>query len=89
VAAEVKRITGGKGCIAVYDGVGKDTFDVSLACLGKLGTMVSFGNASGSVRGRGPFSGLVPCLSVCLSDGCAGGGSCHSKQQSSGFAATW
>jgi NADPH2:quinone reductase len=37
------------GVEAVYDGVGKSTFDVSLACLTRLGTMVSFGNASGKV----------------------------------------
>ena len=33
----------------VYDSVGKDTFQGSLACLRPLGLMVSFGNASGAV----------------------------------------
>ena len=33
----------------VYDGVGKTTFDTSLKCLARLGSMVSFGNASGKV----------------------------------------
>ena len=33
----------------VYDGVGKSTFDISLKCLARLGSMVSFGNASGKV----------------------------------------
>jgi len=33
----------------VYDGVGRDTFDMSLDCLQARGLMVSFGNASGAV----------------------------------------
>jgi NADPH2:quinone reductase len=49
----VKEITGGKGVTAVYDSIGKDTFIGSLDCLQPLGTMVSFGNASGPVP---PFS---------------------------------
>ena len=47
--ARVKEITNGKGVPVVYDGVGKDTFDRSLECLAPFGTMVTFGNASGSV----------------------------------------
>ncbi len=35
--AEVKRITGGQGVQVVYDSVGKDTFDKSLACLAPRG----------------------------------------------------
>jgi NADPH2:quinone reductase len=48
-AEEVKRITGGVGVAAVYDGVGKDTFDRSLACLATRGSMVLFGASSGPV----------------------------------------
>ncbi|KXS09300.1 putative quinone oxidoreductase [Gonapodya prolifera JEL478] len=50
VAARVKEITNGEGVDAVFDGVGKTSFDISLACL-KVpgGWMVSFGNASGPV----------------------------------------
>jgi NADPH2:quinone reductase len=48
-AEEVKRITGGVGVAAVYDGVGKDTFDRSLACLATRGTMALFGASSGPV----------------------------------------
>lgn len=48
-AARVKEITRGKLCDVVYDGVGKATFAGSLDCLRPLGTMVSFGNASGPV----------------------------------------
>jgi NADPH2:quinone reductase len=47
--AAVKRITGGAMLPVVYDSVGKDTFMASLDCLAPLGTMVSFGNASGAV----------------------------------------
>lgn len=51
--ARVRDLTGGRGVDAVIDGVGKDTFDGSLDCLRPLGTMISFGNASGPVP---PFS---------------------------------
>jgi NADPH2:quinone reductase len=47
VAAEVKRITGGKGVPVAYDSVGKDTFDGTLGSLARRGLFVSFGNASG------------------------------------------
>ncbi len=47
--ARVKEITGGKGVDAVYDGVGAATFFKSLDCLRPLGTLVSFGQASGAV----------------------------------------
>jgi NADPH2:quinone reductase len=47
--ARVKEITGGEGVPVVYDSVGKDTFQGSIACLRPLGLMVSFGNASGPV----------------------------------------
>ena len=44
---EVMKITKNKGVPAVFDGVGKKTFKGSIECLKPLGTMVSFGNASG------------------------------------------
>ena len=53
VVANVKEITKGKGVPVVYDGVGKDTWEISLNCLAPRGLMVSFGNASGPVS---PFS---------------------------------
>lgn len=49
LAATVREITGGKGADVVYDGVGKDSWAASLACLKRRGLMVSFGNASGAV----------------------------------------
>ena len=45
----VREITAGDGVPVVYDSVGRDTFEGSLDCLAPLGTMVSFGNASGPV----------------------------------------
>ncbi len=48
-AARVKEITDGRGVDAVYDSVGKDTFMKSLDCLRPFGTMVSFGQSSGTV----------------------------------------
>lgn len=47
--ARVRELTGGEGVHVVYDSVGKDTWDASLACLRRRGMMVSFGNASGPV----------------------------------------
>ena len=46
---EVFKITNNEGVPAVFDGVGKKTFKGSIACLKPRGTMVSFGNASGSL----------------------------------------
>lgn len=45
----VREITAGKGVDVVYDGVGKDSWSASLACLARRGLMVSYGNASGAV----------------------------------------
>jgi NADPH2:quinone reductase len=50
---KVRELTGGKGVMAVYDSIGKDTFIGSLDCLAPLGMMVSFGSSSGPVP---PFS---------------------------------
>ncbi|MDG1388875.1 MAG: quinone oxidoreductase [Halioglobus sp.] len=48
VLERLLEITGGEKLPVVYDGVGRDTFDLSLSCLRPRGLMVSFGNASGS-----------------------------------------
>ena len=48
VVERVLEITGGEKLPVVFDGVGKDTFDMSLDCLRPKGLMVSFGNASGA-----------------------------------------
>jgi NADPH2:quinone reductase len=47
--AEVRALTGGRGVHVVYDGVGRDTFDASLASLAVRGTLVLFGGSSGPV----------------------------------------
>ena len=47
VVQRVRELTDGQGVPVVYDGVGRDTFDASLACLQPRGMLVSFGNASG------------------------------------------
>ena len=44
---KVMEITRNEGVPAVFDGVGKNTFKGSLACLKTRGMMISFGNASG------------------------------------------
>lgn len=48
VLEKVIEITGGAKLPVVYDGVGRDTFELSLDCLRPRGLMVSFGNASGA-----------------------------------------
>ena len=45
----VREITDGVGVPVVYDSVGADTWDGSLDCLSRFGTLVSFGNSSGPV----------------------------------------
>jgi NADPH2:quinone reductase len=47
VAAEVRRLTEGKGVPVVYDSVGAATFEGSLASLARRGMLVTYGNASG------------------------------------------
>ncbi|KAI0889903.1 NAD(P)-binding protein [Annulohypoxylon maeteangense] len=49
VRQRVAELTSGQGVIAVFDGVGKSTFDLSLDVLARKGSLVSFGNASGAV----------------------------------------
>ncbi len=48
-AERVRDLTNGTGADVVYDGVGKDTFDSSLASLRIRGMLVLFGGASGPV----------------------------------------
>lgn len=49
LAAEVRRVTDGRGVDVAYDGVGRDTFDASLESLRPRGTLALFGAASGQV----------------------------------------
>ncbi|MGE5188991.1 MAG: quinone oxidoreductase family protein [Gemmatimonadota bacterium] len=47
--AETRRLTAGKGVQAVYDSVGKATFEKSLSCLAVRGYLVLYGQSSGPV----------------------------------------
>lgn len=48
-ADQIRSLTDGHGVAAVYDGVGKSTFDASLASLAVRGTLALFGASSGAV----------------------------------------
>ena len=48
-AAEVQKLTDGRGVNVVYDSVGKETYEKSLDSLAPLGMLVIFGQASGPV----------------------------------------
>jgi NADPH2:quinone reductase len=49
VAETAKRVTGGRGVDVVYDAVGKDTFESSLAALRPRGMLAVYGEASGFI----------------------------------------
>jgi NADPH2:quinone reductase len=55
VVERVLEITKGQGVHAIFDGVGKDTFEDDFKMIRRKGTLVSLGNASGAVP---PFSPL-------------------------------
>lgn len=48
-AAEVMRLTDGAGAQVVYDSIGRDTFEKSLASLARRGLLVLYGQSSGPV----------------------------------------
>lgn len=48
VGATVDALTGGAGVRAVYDSVGLDTWDTTIAAVGRRGTIISYGEASGA-----------------------------------------
>jgi NADPH:quinone reductase-like Zn-dependent oxidoreductase len=51
VAAEVRRVTGGRGAHVVVDSVGERTWPTSLRCLRRLGRLVTCGGTSGPMVG--------------------------------------
>ena len=65
-AEDVLSLTGGRGADAVYDAVGRDTFEKSIEALKNRGTLVSFGQASGDIglyevgKLAGQITHLVP-----------------------------
>lgn len=54
VAVAVADLTSGAGVAAVFDAVGRDTFEASLDSLANLGHFVTYGAASGDVTGIDP-----------------------------------
>lgn len=70
-AAEVRKLTDGRGVNVVYDYVGKGTYEKGLDSLAPLGMLVLFGQASGPVppfdtailNAKGSLSLLRPSLS--------------------------
>ena len=71
--APVRDLTG--GVHVAYDGVGRDTWRGSLACLRTRGAFVSFGQASGPIEGfglgdlaRGSFTACRPVLFHYIAD---------------------
>lgn len=69
VVGEVYRVTGGegidRGVHGVFDGVGKDTFDMDFDLLRRKGTLVTLGNASGAVPPFAPLRLGAKNLKVC------------------------
>lgn len=68
VAAKVKEITNGLGCHAVFDAIGKATFETSWECVRRNGTFVSYGFASGDtdpVRGTSFFM-MILNIDCCI-----------------------
>jgi NADPH:quinone reductase len=49
VARRVRELTAGEGVPVVFDSVGRDTFEASLAALRPHGLLVSFGSSSGPI----------------------------------------
>jgi len=55
---KINELTDGKGVEVVYDGVGKDTWDENFEVIRRLGTIVTFGNASVSILFDWPLLSL-------------------------------
>ena len=77
VVKRVMRLTKNNGVDVIYDPVGKDTWETSLACLKDRGLLASFGGASGPVpmvnlneprfMGRAPFIVRASLFNYCAS----------------------
>jgi NADPH2:quinone reductase len=72
ISAKVRELTDGLGVHVAYDGVGKATFDESLASMRKRGMLALFGAASGQpdpfVLGRLASSGSISVCRPTLGD---------------------
>lgn len=66
VAEEVYKITGGegndRGVHAIFDGVGKDTFEMDFEIARRKASIVSIGNASGPVPPMAPLKLGPKCI---------------------------
>jgi NADPH2:quinone reductase len=49
IGEKVLEITNGKGVDAIFDSIGKDTWEIDMKVVKRKGTIISFGNASGVV----------------------------------------
>ena len=61
---KILELTGGKGVNVVYDGVGKDTWNENFEIIRRLGTIVTFGNASGAPPEFSPLKLSAKSLKV-------------------------
>ncbi|WP_417679983.1 SRPBCC family protein [Roseibium sp.] len=61
----VRQLTDGRGADVIYDAIGRDSFDASVAALAIRGHLVSFGQASGDIGSReiGPMASKSLTLS--------------------------
>lgn len=57
---QVRDLTKGRGADVIYDAVGRDSFDHSVAALAPCGHLVSFGQASGDIGAR-DIGSLAAC----------------------------
>lgn len=55
VVKRVLEITNGLGCEAIFDGVGKDTFESDFLMIKRKGTLLTLGNTSGAVPPVSPL----------------------------------
>lgn len=49
IATKILEITNGEGVHAVFDSIGKDSFEMDMKVIKRKGTIVSYGNSSGAV----------------------------------------
>ncbi|PWZ03812.1 NAD(P)-binding protein [Testicularia cyperi] len=65
LVAQVKEITNGHGVDAIFDGVGKDTWEACFEMVARKGSIVTFGNASGPIEPFAPLRLAAKNIKVC------------------------
>lgn len=87
VAEEVYKITGGegndRGVHAIFDGVGKDTFEMDFEIARRKASIVSIGNASGPVPPMAPLKLGPKCIKLVRP---VLNGYVHTKEEYRGYA---